>query len=272
MSANREHIVENRILSVQNPLSLRSVLEIVVFTIVLAFVLKLCVLDAIHIPSPSMEPTLLPGDFVLVNKLVYGARITGIPFVRTQNGEVHLPGFRSVERGDVVVFEPPVAAENDPITRSSLYVKRCVAVSGDEVAIRNGDLFVNGLRASVPETPVGGLGEGDNTAPVRVPKAGDRITLTSSNYSVWSHLINGEGHAIACTESGTVLIDGIPEKSYTITQDYLFVLGDNRDHSYDSRSWGFLPERNVLGEAMMVYLSFAPSGGVRWNRFGSIVR
>jgi signal peptidase I len=138
--------------------------------------------------------------------------------------------------------------------------------------IRNGDLFVNGSRASLPGAAAGGLGEGNIIAPVRVPKAGDKITLTSSNYSFWTHVINGEGHVIACAESGAVLIDEIPEESYTVTQDYLFVIGDNRDHSYDSRSWGFLPERNVVGEAMMVYLSLAPSGAMRWNRFGSIVR
>ncbi|HUL45310.1 MAG TPA: signal peptidase I [Bacteroidota bacterium] len=272
MSGNSGHIVTKEMVRANATLGVRSIVEILVLTVVLAGMLKLCVLDAIHIPSPSMESALLPGDYVLVNKLVYGARISGIPFLRGQEAGIHLPGFRSIERGDVIVFRLPAFAANDPAFESSLYIKRCVGIGGDEVELRNGEVYVNGLRAQVPDVSEGSHPEGENVAAVRVPLAGDKIALTPANLSFWSNLISSEGHAVACTESGRILIDGSPEQSYTIARNYLFVLGDNRDHSYDSRSWGFLPERNVVGEAMLVYLSIAPTGGIRWNRIGELVR
>jgi signal peptidase I len=273
--------------------------QIFLATLSAAFVVKMFVVDAVYVPSHSMEQTLLPGDYVLVNKLVYGATTPKhVPFSHSEFPFFRLPKLNSINRGDVIVFEVP--AEVNPVLSSQTiyYVKRCIGIGGDTVKIENGTVSVNGKSMSFPAKgnvmpmskneidrrlfPQGAQFNIDNYGPIVIPKRGDSIHLTEANYSQWETLIRREGHCIERRAPSEIFIDGKPMMIYEIEKNYLFVLGDNRHQSYDSRFWGFLPEESVVGEAIMVYWScitdiqfralFDRFASVRWNRIGNVVR
>lgn len=172
----------------------------VIFLVV--FFLRVFVGEASMVPTASMEGTILVGDHLFMNKLLYGPEI---PLLHWR-----LPMLKTVHRGEIVVFHFP----KDP---SEIYLKRVAAVGGDRVEIRDGVLFVN-------------------SQPVHEPYARHRGPLYSAHEEMQPLMV----------PSGN-----------------LFVMGDNRDNSSDSRDWGFVPVRNVIGEPLMVYWSYdAPSS--RW--------
>jgi len=246
---------------------------LLLITVFAATILKTFVVDAIFVPSPSMKETLLDGDFVLVNKLIYGAKLPQqLPFTRAKIPLIQLPALRSIERGDVIVFELPMASSEALYRKPVSFVKRCVALGGDKVSIRNGVLFVNDIasKTKIQEYYDDAHPLSDQYGPVTIPRRGDAISLTRENLSAWDDVIAREGHTVEQTASA-ILIDGQATTHYMIEKNYLFVLGDNRNHSYDSRYWGFLPEENVVGKAMMVYWSADPKSGVRWDRIGKLV-
>jgi signal peptidase I len=167
--------------------------------LVMAILIRGFFFQAFEIPSGSMEPTLLIGDHILVNKFIYGVRI---PFTNER-----WPEFREPSRGDVVVFVYP-------LDRSKDFIKRVVAVGGDTVEIRDKKVLINGEIIKDPHASfqsdkfyLGHVLPGDNMKPIEVPKG------------------------------------------------FLFVMGDNRNNSYDSRFWGFVPLRDVVGEASIIYWS-----------------
>ncbi len=231
--------------------------------------------EAFHIPSGSMKNTLLVGDFLFVNKLAYGIHTPKyIPFT---NIPIPHTGFnyRDIQRGDVVVFEYP--GDRDlvkPREKNVNYIKRCVAVAGDVVEIKDKQLYVNGVaEANPPEMrynfpvvpkgvaeqsmfPKGTSWNHDNYGPLHIPKKGDILPISAENIEAWSVFIQREGHDVSSTASGSVLIDGKPAMSYTVQRDYLWMMGDNRDDSEDSRCWGFCPVENVIGSSMFVYWSW----------------
>lgn len=278
-----------------------SVLRSVLVAVFIAVAVRSFAVQAFHIPSGSMKNTLLVGDYIFVNELAYGFHTPRyLPFTN-----VPIPHFgfdyRNVKRGDVVVFEYP--GDRDlvqPKERNVNYIKRCIALSGDTVEIRAKQVFVNGVSVSptsdarldhapMPKGhpddriyPRGNPGWNEDWfGPLRIPKKGDVIAIDNSNIDSWSVFIQREGHTVDCKMDGSVLIDGAPAKSYTVGRDYLFMMGDNRDNSEDSRFWGFCPAENVVGSSMFVYFSFYnPPGNtgdgydeeesqnfhIRWNR------
>lgn len=201
--------------------------------------------EAFKIPTGSMERTLLVGDFLLVNKMVYGAEV---PFTNRR-----LPAMRVPHRGDVMVFRWP----EDP---SKDFVKRVVGVPGDTLAMQDGALVVNGSTQreqyvvhNEPEAdPATEAFRWQDTVLVRTAQAAHSGYHPSRNN--WGPLI-------------------VPLKSY-------FVLGDNRDNSLDSRYWGFVPDTLIRGRPILVYYSYAPDSAeslawltrVRWQRVGARIR
>jgi signal peptidase I len=164
--------------------------------------IRIFVGEASVVPTASMEGTILVGDHLFMDKLLYGPEI---PLVHWR-----LPMLKTIRRGDIVVFRYP----KNP---SETYLKRVAAVGGDRLEIRDGILYVNSL-------------------PVREPYAVHRVPLHSAQES-WGPTVVPPGN--------------------------LFVMGDNRDNSSDSRDWGFVPNRNVIGEPLFVYWSYdAPTA--RW--------
>ncbi len=178
---------------------LREYAEAAAIAILLALFIRTFVVQAFKIPSGSMEPTLLIGDHILVNKFIYGVKL---PFIRKTLIPVSEP-----ERGDVIVFIYPVDPSKD-------FIKRVMGVPGDRVEIIDERLYINGRPCE--EDP--GVYTGNDTA----------------------------SHPGAKYNFGPVTV---PEHRY-------FVMGDNRDHSYDSRFWGFVPESSIKGEAFMIYWSW----------------
>ena len=209
----------------------------------LFFVVRAFFVEAFKIPSGSMERTLLVGDFLLVNKLLYGAEI---PFTDRK-----LPALRAPERGDVIVFQ-------FPSDLSKNFVKRLVGLSGDTLEMRDGTLYRNGLPlhetyAIHSEPGVDPSGEDfrwQRNYMVRTAEATEHRQPSRNN---WGPLVVPPGD--------------------------LFVLGDNRDNSLDSRYWGFVADTLVRGRPMFVYYSYAPDSAhsfawltrIRWSRIGERV-
>jgi signal peptidase I len=242
--------------------------EILGVTVLLALVLKTFVIDAVHVPSASMENTLLVGDFLLVNKFVYGPCTPRfLPFRGSRLPVFRLPGPGVPRRGDVIVFYAP-----EEETHHRLYVKRVVAVPGDTVMIRRGLLTVNGAAVDLPARARVSGKPAPDFGPAVVPKKGEMIPLGEAEASRWEPLVERDGHTCARGPGGEVIIDGTPQREYRVGQEYFFVLGDNRDESLDSRSWGFVPFESIVGRAMVVYWSVDPDSGVRWSRTGTVVR
>ncbi|MBE0645651.1 MAG: signal peptidase I [Bacteroidetes bacterium] len=275
--------------------------RVVIYALFIALFLKVFFLEAFGIPTPSMRDTLQVGDFLFVNKFVYGVRtpravpLTGI---RIPHMKI-LPGYASPERGDVIVFEYPGDRSTLEQPQVQNYVKRCMGIPGDTVELAGKNLYVNGERQSLPPTAVTDsrvLGRGDFDiaiypkgasfnrdwwGPMVVPFEGMEIKLTLENIDNWRLFIEREGHSVRFTAEGEIQVDGNDANAYVVEHDYYFMLGDSRDDSEDSRYWGFVPARNIIGEAMMIYWSwesripfshpFDLIGSIRWSRIMSVV-
>jgi len=206
------------------------------------------VVEAFQIPTGSMESTLLVGDFLLVNKMVYGAEIPGTG--------VRLPALDPPERGDIVVFSPPPAARQADNTN---YVKRIVGLPGDTLLMVDGVLYRN--EGQVPEPYA------RHTRPYEDPR---------SPQFDWqrAHLV----------QEGRQLKEYRPTRDnwgpITVPADSLFVMGDNRDNSEDSRYWGFVPQESIKGRPWIIYFSYdrnkiAPFPWlteIRWSRLFDSIR
>ncbi len=217
--------------------------------VLLFLLLRSFLVEAYKIPSGSMERTLLVGDFLLVNKLVYGAEI---PF----SGK-RLPSWRAPQRGDVIVFDWPV----DP---SKNFVKRLVGLPGDTLSMRDGTL----LRNSVPLTERYVVRTEPNVDPV------------NDDFRWQKGYVVKTAAAASTTDLGVYHPSRNNWGPIVVPPSHMFVLGDNRDNSLDSRYWGFVPDSLLRGTPLMVYYSFTPDSTrpfawlthIRWSRVGNVVR
>ncbi len=205
--------------------------------ILIVFVMRSFLVEPFRIPSGSMMPTLLVGDFILVNKFTYGVRL---PVAGTKILDLGEP-----ERGDVVVFRYP----KDP---SLDYIKRVVGLPGDRVGYFNKMIYINGKPVAQEETGrYVGIGSGFEStgASLRNEKLGE------AEHQI---LIDSDQRA----REGEIVV---PEGEY-------FVMGDNRDRSNDSRFWGTVPEDHLVGKAFMIWMNWDSSaGGVEWGRMGNSI-
>ena len=271
-------------------------------TLIVAFFLKTFVVEAFRIPSASMENTLRIGDFLFVNKFIYGAETPKyLPFTNVEIPHFRLPAFMQPRRGDVIVFEYPGDRDETKPERDINYIKRCIAVSGDTLLIQNKAVFVNNreffLPAQSPRThpsdflpresmamifPKGSSFNPDYYGPIVVPFKGMALDISNGSIEQWQTFIEREGHRVDVDHTGMVTIDGVARTQYIVERNYLFMMGDNRDNSLDSRYWGFVPEENIVGEAMFVYWSWDNSVSadniaekffaIRWSRIGTLIR
>ncbi len=257
--------------------------------VALFVVMQIFLFSSFKIPSNSMEPGLIAGDYVLVNKLIPGARLFNV--FASLRGEqvqiVRLPGLREIRRNDVVVFNYPYPNNLDRIEMHMMkyYIKRCLGLPGDSLSIVNGYYRVNGIFE-----PVGNI-EGQelfsvqsnkmlkdaglywsfpkdsliswnvkNFGPLYLPRKGDVIDMNRENISIYRKLIEWE--------TGQKLDPRIV--SYTFQKNYYFVAGDRIEDSQDSRYWGLLPEEFIVGKATFIWRSMNPqTRRVRWDRICS---
>ena len=204
--------------------------------IAIVFLLRSFLFEPFRIPSGSMLPTLHVGDFILVNKYDYGLRL---PVANTKVLEIGAP-----KRGDVIVFRYPVDTSID-------YIKRVVGVPGDTVEYRNKVLYVNGVeqklaapRDFIDENTMVTLTEYDETL-------GDVTHLVAFDHRRPSWVPEGaiSKKEPTCTYNEAGFICKVPEGHY-------FAMGDNRDNSEDSRYWGFVPDENLVGRAVLIWANF----------------
>ncbi len=248
------------------------------YALLIALFIKTFFIETSRVPTGSMENTIMVGDFLFVNKFIYGATsprniwLTNIrlPYFR-------LPALRDPERGDIVVFEWP--GDKDVLINPEVvdYVKRCVAIPGDTIEVRNKVVFVNGKREPIPPHvqyslqirpkgyvdpeifPKGMPWNADNYGPLYVPRKGDTLHLSLDNIEQWRTSIDREfGRRVVRVSNGKIFINGKQTDFYVWKKDYYFMMGDNRDDSYDSRYWGFVPRDKIIGEAFMIYWSWNP--------------
>jgi signal peptidase I len=212
--------------------------------ILIVFLLRSFLVEPFKIPSSSMVPTLLVGDFILVNKFTYGIRL---PVANKKLIEIGRP-----QRGDVMVFRFP----EDP---SLDYIKRVVGLPGDRLEYRNKRLSINGT-------------------PVPMKQVDDYLSRERMQFSRrYVETVNSTGHEILLDDDAPASV--MPARAYphaancnynssgvacTVPPGHYFVMGDNRDNSSDSRVWGFVPDENIVGRAFFIWLNLNELG-----RFGS---
>ena len=198
-------------------------------------VLRSWVAEPFRIPSSSMTPTLLIGDFILVNKFAYGLRL---PISNRKFLAIGEP-----ERGDVVVFRPPQHPDQD-------WIKRVMGLPGDTIAYRDNMVWINGK-------PLRYVARGSYVGEGRNAEATGARLLTEQ--------LPGRPHPVLERDDMPFFAQG--EGEWTVPAGHYFVMGDNRDNSEDSRFWGFLPEANLRGKAFLVWMHW--DGGVDFDRIGS---
>lgn len=325
--------------------------DAIFFAIIAAIIIRTFFFEAYRIPTPSMEDTLLTGDFLVVSKINYGPRtpmVLGIPFTTVYLPGItlpwtRLPGFEDIERNDIVVFNYPI--DIAPIAAKTTYIKRLTGMPSDTLEIRDKVLFVNGqdaedfpgiqknyivtvqdrVRLSPAKVAAAGgvmiRAEGQNSyrvnmskgeaetikgwsevvsvepfvlpadfneysrvdfsfssgfmnhdhlPPTVVPFKGQEVTLSRENWHIYENIITRyENNSAQWQGDSLLVINGEPTNTYTIQQDYYFMMGDNRDNSEDSRFWGFVPRDHIVGKAGMIYFSWDSE---RWlPRFGRLL-
>lgn len=207
--------------------------------LLVVWVLRSFVVQPYRVPSGSLEPTVKPGDFIAVSQFSYGLRFPIFQFRFLKIGEP--------KRGDIALFHWPV---NPRI----VFVKRVIGLPGDHIVYRNKVLYINGIEATqkfIRST----YDYGDGAAPKRSVNEVQE-NLDAVKHSIFIQPIGGE------TENVDLVV---PKHEY-------FMMGDNRDDSDDSRSWGFVPENNLIGRAFGIWFSWDPvHHDVRWSRMGRSV-
>lgn len=205
--------------------------------IVIVLALRSFLVEPFRIPSGSMIPTLMVGDFILVNKFIYGIRL---PVINEKIIDISEP-----QRGDVVVFRYPKNPSVD-------YIKRVIGLPGDRIGYFNKVVYINGEPAS--QEVVGPYHRDDDrySRPdqLRIEYFGD------SNHQI-------------IVEPGVRLGEG----EYIVPEGHYFMMGDNRDRSNDSRFWGVVPEENLVGKAFLVWMNWQwDEGGIGWDRIGEPIQ
>jgi len=191
-------------------------------TVVIAVFVITFIVQAFQIPSPSMESTLLVGDYLLVNKLCYGSGSVGDYFMP----------YRKVRRGDIVVFHYPV-------NPAQHFVKRVIGVPGDRVRLVNKQVFVNGT-------------------PLKESYAQFTRPMNDQFRDNFPRLDVAPGET---PEWWLTLRKLVEDGQLIVPQEHYFVMGDNRDDSYDSRYWGFVPRANIIGRPLLIYWSVKGAEG-----------
>jgi signal peptidase I len=219
-----------------------------VLAVLVALSIRWLLIEAYVIPSGSMLPSLLIHDHIFVNKIVYGVRV---PF-----GKTWVVEFSKPERNDVIVFR-------FPRDESTFFIKRVIGVPGDKVHYEGGELYLNDQK--VEKAPPSNPKDFEWVRDFEIPGG-------KADYDFFDEVLDKGSHS-------TLLRKGDRHSGFgpeVVPEGFLFVMGDNRDNSNDSRGWGYVPKENVLGKAMFVWLTcdevlptltfFCDPREIRWGR------
>lgn len=206
--------------------------------LLIVFLLRSFLFEPFRIPSGSLEPTLMTGDFILVNKFNYGIRL---PVIHKKLVENHTP-----QRGDIMVFRWPPNPSYD-------FIKRVIGLPGDKISYVNKELLVNGEK--VPQEFIK-----NTTAVNEIGTEWQALEKEENLLGIKHHIF------VDSAKSSRDYRDiVVPEGMY-------FVMGDNRDDSADSRYWGFVPDKNIVGKAILVWMSWdGIKHNLRFNRIGTMI-
>lgn len=265
--------------------------------------LQVFVFTSFKVPSKSMEPTLTPGDYILVDKCSTGARLFNL--LKAVNGEeveiYRVPGWRKIRRNDVLVFNFPYPEKRDSMAFDVMlyYAKRCVGLPGDTLEIRNAHYRVRGVGETIGYVDgqdelqrVMDSGEakrmrlvtrsypkdsalGWNIAefgPLYIPRQGDNLPMNRKHALLYKHPIEWEQKKKLRMKGDSVWIGDSLINSYRFRESYYFMAGDKALNSRDSRYWGLLPETFIVGRVWRIWKSVDPvTGEMRWERIGKKV-
>ena len=264
-------------------------------------VMQVFVVCSFKIPSDSMEPTLEPGDYVLVNKLLIGPRLFNL--TDALDGKrvtiYRVPGLHAIQRNDVLVFHFPHPHTWEKIEMHLLkyYVKRCIGLPGDSVWIRNGyyrinqrtdtlgnpaaqkqisrmspDMFAENVYRVFPFDSLLSWNI-RQFGPLYLPKEGDEIRMNRTNYLLYKKVIEWEQQGELSYQDSVVYLNQEPISTYRFRKNYYFMGGDNGVNSQDSRYWGLLPEEYIVGKVWKIWKSIDPyTDEFRWDRFLKTVK
>jgi len=245
----------------------------------LGLLVKILLLGIVLIPSASMEGTLMVGDLVLVNKLRYGPVVSNvraaIPFRHLLFGKEErnrkwerrkLKGYASVMRNDVLVFKRHYYEKQ--------LVKRCIGLPGEEIEVKKNIVYIDGREthsyAKITQLPIA-----TNIyhtfphsfqyrhwtiadfGPLLIPRKGQSVSLRPDNIDLYKEVIQSFENKKLTIDEDQIYIDGLKVTNYQFENNYYFVMGDNRAVSRDSRFFGFVPEKAILGTTSLVLFSFA---------------
>ena len=257
--------------------------------------LQVTSLASFRIPTDSMQPTLKPGDNILVNKSIMGARIFNIwDAAEEKEVEMHrLPGLGKVKRNDVLVFHYPYPHKNDSLSMHLLkyYVKRCIALPGDTMGITQGHYYIKGINEPIgnieAQKRIERLRKEDargivmntypwdkyidwtiqNFGPLHVPARGQKVVMDSTAVKLYRNLIEWEQKEKLTFQGKEVFLGDSLIREYRFQENYYFMGGDYMENSKDSRYWGLLPEPYIVGVATRIWKSVDNSTGrIRWDR------
>ncbi len=250
--------------------------------------------SSFRIPTESMQPTLLPGDYILVQKISLGPRLFNV--LAALDGKKvsisRLPGWGKIRHNDVLVFNFPLSPDWNKIEFDVMhyFAKRCIALPGDTLEVRDSQYRVRGLpvplgdveqQQAVRSLNLQDLDDGiawwnpretrwnlHEAGPLWIPAKGCIVSMNPFHARLYRRLIEWEQQSELVIRADTVLLSGRPLSEYCFQENYYFMAGDAYMNSMDSRYWGLVPEEFIVGKAFLIWRSLDPHHHTfRWERF-----
>ncbi|UCE05956.1 MAG: signal peptidase I [bacterium] len=233
---------------------IREYVKSILIALIAAMFIKIFVIASYAIPTGSMKDTLLIGEALFANQFIYGVRTPSrIPLINMKIPYAKLPTLKQPQRGDIIIFKYP---KDDKLN----YVKRCIALPGETIEIRNGDVYLDGKP------------EGKKEFMKR------EYDPTEERYCLYYQMTLDSGKKYTIRHYDGLIRRHDNFGPIKVPESHYFMMGDNRDNSEDSRAWGFLPHENILGKPLIIYWSWDKNvplykffNKIRWKRIANLI-